>query len=242
MKFHAASLHSDLLFNSFVVYLLVLKHLHALVLHFTCAVCAPGTGLEFHVPSADASCLPPFRTEPLPAHPRAPIPDHAAGDVSGPRLIALCPAARPPTRAQTGEWLAAEDAGLGFKGGGIHGAPGSAGAGFHMDPNTGRLIPGHAGGGGGAQAEGADPNPHPSQGSPGTSLLETPPLGSARSMSQRRAPPTGPSRLRLASQPAAAADAGIEGGLTEEDEAVRCLKVACMFKKDRASVFMGCKA
>ena len=202
------------------------KQLHALVFHFTYAVGAHGTGLEFHVPSADASCLPPFRTEPLPAHPRGPVPAHAAEDVSGPRLIALCPVARPPSRVQTDEWLAAEDAGLRVQRGGTHGAPGSAGAGFRMDPNTGRLIPGQAGGGGGGQAEGSDPNPHPSQGSPGTSLLETPPLGSARSMSQRRAPPTGPSRLRLASQPAAAADVGIEGGLKKEDEAVRCLNIA----------------
>lgn len=164
--------------------------------------------------------------DPLPAHSRAHIPPHAAGVVSGTRLIALCPVARPPTRAEIDEWLAAEHAGVGIKVGGTRGAPGSASAGFHMDPNTGRLIPGHAGGGGGAQSEGSDPNPHPSQGSPGTSLLETPPLGSARSMSQRRAPPTGPSRLRLASQPAAAADVGIEGGLAEEDEAVRCLNLA----------------
>ena len=210
--------------------------MHAFVLQFVYAVCAPGSGLEFHVPSADASCLPPFRTEPLPAHPRAPVPAHAAGDISGPRLIALCPVARPPTRVQTDEWLAAEAAGAGIKGG-MHGAPGSAGAGFRMDPNTGRLIPGHAGGGAGAQAEGSDPNPHPSQGSPGMSLLETPPLGSARSISQRRAPPTGPSRLRLASKPAAAADVGIEGGLTEEDEAVRCINIACMFAQQTGLLF-----
>ena len=179
------------------------------------------------MPSADASCLPPFRTEPLPAPPRAPA--HAAESASGPQLIALCPVARPPTRTQTDEWLAAEGLavvqGLGPEGGTR--SAGVAGSGFRMDPNTGRLIPGHAGSGGEAHAGASDHNPSPSQGSPGTSLLETPPLGSARSMSQRRAPPTGPSRLRLASQPAAAADAGIEGGLAEVDEAVRCCIIAC---------------
>ncbi len=84
-----------------------------------------------------------------------------------------------------------------------------------MDPNTGRLIPGGPEAGGRTDAG--------SQGSPGASLLQTPPLGSAHSIGMRRAPPTaGPSRLRFASQPGVPADPDAEAAGPAEDEAVRC--------------------
>jgi hypothetical protein len=167
-------------------------------------------GLEFRVPSADACHLPPFR----PGAPRPPPrrPDGPAGAAAAaPRALALCPAACPPTRAETDAWLDAQRGAAPAGGGGAASAGGAAGAGFRMDPNTGRLIPGHAAGGGGGGDGGT-------QGSPGASLLETPPLGSARSAGRRAAPPTAPSRLRFATQPGAP---GAEPAATQADEPVR---------------------
>lgn len=84
-------------------------------------------GLEFRVPSVDAACLPPFRPG---QHPRPPHPDANPGQRLSP-LRSFCPVARPPSRAETDAWLAAERvAGQGpGSGSGGAGSAGAAGAG-----------------------------------------------------------------------------------------------------------------
>jgi len=184
-------------------------------------------GLEFRVPSAAAGHLPPFRPgapRPPPRRPGGP----AGAAAAAPRALALCPAARPPTRAETDAWLDAQSGAAPAGGGGAAGSGGASGAGFRMDPNTGRLIPGHAAGGGGGGDGGT-------QGSPGVSLLETPPLGSARSAGRRAAPPTAPSRLRFATQPAAP---GAALAATQADEPVR--RCAAPLHREQSRVRSSC--